>query len=111
MSAAKFADAAALDRALTAPLFLVFKHSSRCNVSASAFAEYEAFAAARPDVPTAWIDVIAERPWSQRAAELSGVPHESPQAILVRDGRAAWHASHGAVTQRALESAVGPRRG
>lgn len=111
MPAARFADAAALDRALASPLFLLFKHSSRCGVSATAFAEYEAFAAARPDVPTAWIDVIAERPWSLRVAAVTGVEHESPQAILVRDGRAAWHASHGGVTRRALEASVEPRNG
>lgn len=111
MAPPRFPDLAALDRAFTAPLFLVFKHSSRCEISTAAFSEYEAFAAARPDVPTAWIDVIAERPWSLRVAEKSGVAHESPQALLVRDGRVAWHASHGKITRRALETAAGPRRG
>lgn len=106
MPAARFADAAALDRALAAPLFLVFKHSTRCGVSADAMAEFEAFAAARPDVPSAWIDVIVERPWSQRVAQVTGVEHASPQALLVRDGRVAWHASHGAITRRALEAAA-----
>ena len=111
MAASRLANLDALDRALAAPLFLLFKHSARCGVSASAFAEYEAFAAARADVPTAWIDVIAERPWSQHVAERTGIAHESPQAILVRDGRVAWHASHGAITRRALDAAAGPRRG
>ena len=108
---ARFQNAAALNRALEAPLFLVFKHSSRCEVSAAAFAEYEAFAAARPDVPTAWIDVIAERPWSMRVAEASGVEHESPQALLFLHGLVTWEASHSAITRKSLEAAVGPRRG
>jgi bacillithiol system protein YtxJ len=109
MAPARFPDLAALDAALAAREFLIFKHSSRCEISAAAFAEYQAFAAARPDVPTAWIDVIAERPWSLRAAEASGVEHQSPQALLVRDGRVTWHASHGAITRKSLAAAARPR--
>jgi thioredoxin 1 len=97
----------ALADALVAPLFLVFKHSTSCPISARAFAEYQAFLAARPDVPTAWIDVVDQRPWSQRVEEATGVRHESPQALLVRDGRVAWSASHGAITAVSLAAAVG----
>jgi bacillithiol system protein YtxJ len=109
MAPPRFPDLAALEAALAAREFLIFKHSHRCGVSATAFTEYEAFAAARPDVPTAWIDVIAERPWSMRVAEASGIEHQSPQALLVRDGRVAWHASHGAITRKSLEAAAAPR--
>lgn len=103
----RFRDLADVDAALAAADFLVFKHSNRCPVSAAAFEEYEAFVAAHPTAPTAWIDVIAERPWSQHVAAATGVTHESPQALLVRDGRVVWHASHGAITRASLASAVG----
>ena len=104
----RFPDSAAVEAALAATSFLVFKHSLICPVSAAAFREYQAFVAEHPDVQTAWIDVIGERPWSQRVATATGVRHESPQALLIRDGRVAWHASHGAVTQRALATATHP---
>lgn len=107
MQPPRFADLAAVHRALAAPLFLVFKHSLICPVSARAFAEYDAFRAAHPEVPTAWIDVIGERTWSQHVAAVTGVPHESPQALVVRDGRVVWHASHGEITRKALAAAVG----
>jgi len=107
MSPSRFADLAAVDRALAAPAFLVFKHSLICPVSERAFAEYEAFTAAHPDVPTAWIDVIGERPWSRHVAAATGVAHESPQALYVVGGRVAWHASHGAITRAALAAAAG----
>ena len=110
MTPPRFADLAALDRALEAKLFLVFKHSLVCPTSARWFAEYEAFHAARPDVPTAWIDVIGERPWARHVAAKTGVTHESPQALLVVDGRVAWHASHGGITRAALAAAVGAVR-
>lgn len=99
---------AAVDAALAAPRFLVFKHSLICPASDRAFAEYEAFVVARPDVPTAWIDVIGERTWARHVAAATGVAHQSPQALFVRDGKAAWHASHGEITRKALAAAVGP---
>ena len=96
-----------VEGALAAPRFLLFKRSLVCPVSDAAFSEYEAFAAAHPDVPTAWIDVIGSRPLARRIAEATGVRHESPQALWLRDGRVAWHASHGAITRNSLADAAG----
>jgi bacillithiol system protein YtxJ len=106
MTPPRFTGLAAVDAALAAPRFLVFKHSLICPTSDSAFAEYEAFVAAHPDVPTAWIDVIGERAWSRHVAATTGVTHQSPQALVVVDGRVAWHASHGGITRRALAAAM-----
>ena len=110
MTPPRFPDLAAVDAALAAPRFLVFKHSLICPVSDRAFAEYEAFVAACPDVPTAWIDVIGERPWARHVAAATGVAHQSPQALYVRDGRVVWHASHGGITRKSLVAAVGGGR-
>ena len=93
--------------ALGSAKFLLFKHSPICPVSAAAFDEYELFAAKHPDVPTAWIDVIGSRPLARFVAETTGVRHESPQAIWIRGGRVAWHASHGAITRNSLADAAG----
>jgi bacillithiol system protein YtxJ len=75
-------------------------------VSAAAYREYASFRAAHPDVPSAWLDVIAQRPWSLEVALRTGVRHESPQALWLSSGRALWHASHGGVTAAALGSLV-----
>ncbi len=92
-----------LDLALGAERYLLFKHSSRCPISFHAQREYEAFVEAHPNVPTGWIDVVKQRDWSRWAAEVLGVTHESPQAIWIRDGHAAWHASHGGITAKELD--------
>ena len=55
------------------------------------------------------VKVIEARPLSLRMAEELGIAHASPQAILVRDGRAVWHASHFAITAAALAAACGGR--
>lgn len=99
-------DERALDERLGSRLFLLFKHSFRCPVSTRAFRQYEAFAAARSDVPTGWLDVVDQRPLSLRAAEKTGVEHQSPQALLVKEGAVVWHASHFDITQASLEAAL-----
>ena len=97
----------ALIAALGAPRFLLFKHSLVCPVSARGYAEYRAFLAEHPDTPSAWIDVIGQRALSLAVAERTGVKHESPQALVLRDGVVTWHASHGAITRLALAEALG----
>lgn len=85
---------------------LVFKHSTRCPVSARALLEVKRFVSARPEVPVYLLKVIEDRPVSLRLAERIGVRHESPQAILLRGGRAVWHGSHERVTVDELDSAT-----
>jgi len=86
------------------PIALVYKHSTRCPVSTSARSRMEELASLRPDLRILQVDVIAERPLSQEISRRFGVVHESPQAILVRDGQAVWHASHSRVTVEAVTS-------
>lgn len=84
---------------------LLFKHSTQCPISTAAHAEYRRFAAAHPDVPTLYVDVIEQRPVARGLAERCGVAHQSPQAIVFEEGRPVWHASHGAITKETLAAA------
>jgi bacillithiol system protein YtxJ len=93
---------AALERR---PKLLLFKHSPICPVSADALGEWQAFRDAHPDAPTLFVDVIADRSVARGIAQACGVPHQSPQAILFRDGAAVWDASHGAITAAGLAEA------
>jgi bacillithiol system protein YtxJ len=97
------------ERALQQARVLLFKHSTVCPISAAAHEQYQAFCAAHPDVPTIYVDVIADRGTARGIAERSGVRHESPQAILFEQGKAVWNASHTAITKAALEAAWAPR--
>ena len=87
------------------PLVMLFKHSPVCPISAAAQREWREFVQAHPEVPTLFVDVIADRPVSRGLAQECGVQHESPQAILFRDGKPAWHASHGSITAESLAEA------
>lgn len=79
---------------------LIFKHSTRCPISAAAYRQVENYLNGQPNeqVDYALIDVIANRPVSNEAADTLGVKHESPQVILVRQGKPVWHTSHSLIT-------------
>lgn len=83
---------------------LLFKHSTRCPISARAYEEVTAYLQSQPNeqVDYAMIDVIADRSLSNEAAESLNVKHESPQVILVRQGAPVWHTSHSHITTEAL---------
>ena len=100
-------DQVGLEAALAASDFLLFKHSTRCPVSAAAFREYELWFAAHPKAATGWIDVIKDRSLARLVAERTGLQHESPQALQLENGRVAWNASHQAITRASLERARG----
>lgn len=80
----------------------IYKHSYACDLSHMAIAEVEAFVRANPDMPVWLVDVIAQRSFARAIESVTGVQHESPQMLLVRDGVVVWHASHRRVTQRAI---------
>jgi bacillithiol system protein YtxJ len=99
-----------LDRALTEsrhrPL-LLFKHSYSCGASAEALDELLAHLAdKRGNARYAMVTVQTHREVSNAIATRLGVRHETPQALLVRDGRVVWSASHFRVNAAALEKAL-----
>jgi len=91
---------------LREPVAVVYKHSTRCAFSSWTHDEVLRFAGQRPDIPVRLVDVIADRVLSLDIAARLGVPHESPQALVLRDGALAWHGSHRAVRASALHQAL-----
>ncbi len=82
---------------------VVFKHSNACPISSAAYREME-----KLDGEVNLLEVQTAREISRELAAITGVEHETPQVIVLRDGKAVWNASHyevkaGAVTE-ALES-------
>ena len=52
------------------------------------------------------ITVQSHRRISDTAAERLGIRHETPQAILLRDGRPVWNASHFRITATELARVI-----
>ena len=76
---------------------LIFKHSTSCSISAAAKAKIERQwpdAALPADTPLYYLDLLRYRPISGQIATELGVQHESPQLLLLQDGKVRYHASH-----------------
>lgn len=92
-------------RSLDAPV-VVFKHSLVCPVSTAAHRRFSRFVETHPDVACGLIEIQRTRSLSNAVADRTGVRHESPQAIVLRGGEAVWNASHGAIDEASLISAL-----
>jgi bacillithiol system protein YtxJ len=95
-----------VDGALGQDVAVVYKHSPVCNLSTVSLREVKRFIEAHPSVPVYFIDVIAHRDVSNRVADLTGIRHHSPQAIVFRSGRPVWDGDHFDVTAEALSRAM-----
>jgi monothiol bacilliredoxin len=86
---------------------LLFKHSHSCGISAEALDELvDHLNAAAPKAQYAIVTVQTHRDVSNAVSTKLGIRHETPQAILVRGGKAVWSASHFRVNAAAIEKAL-----
>jgi len=82
---------------------VIFKHSNACGISSAAYREME-----KIEGQVNLLEVQSARDVSRELADLTGIRHETPQVIVLKNGKAVWNASHfdvkaGAVL-KALES-------
>ena len=86
---------------------LFFKHSLTCPISSRALSEFNSYLeTADSAVSYNLITVQTARSVSAEAASRLEIEHESPQAILVRNGRQVWNASHFAITASSIDEAI-----
>lgn len=78
---------ALFDRSSDSPVVL-FKHDTHCPISAAAYQELAALTE-----PVSLLDV-ADSALSREVERRTSVTHESPQVLVLRNGAAAWSASH-----------------
>ncbi len=90
------------------PVF-IYKHSTVCPVSARAAGHYHDFAEEAPSAPSplfTQVMVIEHRDVSNAIESRLDIRHESPQLLLLREGKVAWHASHFSITGEAIKNAL-----
>lgn len=99
-----------LDRAFEASArapVMIFKHSLTCPVSTAGYQAYLSFLEGRSDGNLyTLIEVQNARDLCNEVAERTGVRHESPQAVLLKDGKAVWNASHWDISPESLQEAL-----
>jgi bacillithiol system protein YtxJ len=112
MQAARITTLMELDHAFEASRerpVLFFKHSLTCPVSTAAWQAYLEFLEGQPAeerVLYTLIEIQKAREISREVETRTGLKHESPQALLVRDGKVVWSASHWDITAESIAQAV-----
>jgi bacillithiol system protein YtxJ len=100
----RLADTKALDNLLDnskrRPV-VIFKHSNSCPISAAAYREMQQL-----DNEVVLVEVQSAREVSRELADITGIRHESPQVIVLRNGKAVWNASHFGVKAREVAKAL-----
>ena len=75
----------------TQPL-IIFKHSTRCSVSRMSKQLFEG--EWKNDKEVYLINVVENRETSNSVASKFGIQHESPQILVIKNGRCIYDASH-----------------
>lgn len=84
----------------TQPIIL-FKHDPGCVISSIAHDELSGI-----DGEIRVVDVARDRKLSLAIADATGIKHESPQVIVLRDGDPTWSAAHFAIKADAVRDAL-----
>ncbi|KFF04397.1 bacillithiol system redox-active protein YtxJ [Flavobacterium reichenbachii] len=84
----------------------IFKHSTRCSISRMALKQFEKDYDLNDVVDAYFLDLIAHRDISNEIARKYNVYHESPQLILIKNGKAVYDVSHSDIDASALKSKV-----
>jgi bacillithiol system protein YtxJ len=81
----------------------IFKHSTRCGISRMVLKQFEREFGAEEAITPYFLDLLEHRNISNEIASRFGVVHQSPQVIVIKDGKAVYDTSHESIDAGALE--------
>ena len=73
---------------------VIFKHSTRCSVSRFALKQFESEYDLTDRVDAYFLDLLEYRVISNEIASRFGVYHQSPQLLLIKEGKSVYDVSH-----------------
>jgi bacillithiol system protein YtxJ len=83
---------------------LIFKHSTTCGISRMALKQFEKeYDLDEKTVKPYFLDLKQYRSLSNLVASHFGVHHESPQILLIKNGKAVYNESHGGISVGAVK--------
>lgn len=83
---------------------VLFKHSTRCSISRMALKQFDA-EFNYPEEKINWylLDLLNHRDLSNEIASRYNVMHQSPQIIVIRNGKAVFNVSHDSISAEDLK--------
>jgi bacillithiol system protein YtxJ len=82
---------------------VIFKHSTRCSVSRMALKQFENEYNLGDTVDAYFLDLLEHRDISNEIAARFNVYHQSPQLLLIQDGKSVYDVSHSDIDAGALK--------
>ena len=86
---------------------LLFKHSTRCSISSMALSRFESeWKLSEEKCHLVFLDLINYRGVSNAIAERTGIVHQSPQVLLIVDGKVIYHNSHNGISAATIQKLI-----
>lgn len=86
---------------------VIFKHSARCGISRMVMNQFvDSYNLTEKDLDLYYLDLISYRNVSNEISNRFQVRHESPQLLVIKNGIAVVHDSHGAINEIELSQFV-----
>ena len=85
---------------------LIFKHSTRCIISKMSLKNFENDFMLDGVVDVYFLDLIAYREISNKIADEFGITHQSPQILLIKDGKVIYDESHEGIDANVLKQFI-----
>jgi bacillithiol system protein YtxJ len=82
---------------------VIFKHSTRCSVSRMALKQFETEYDLEDAVDMYFLDLLEHRAISNAIATRFGVFHQSPQLLLIKEGKSVYDVSHSDIDAEELK--------
>ena len=84
----------------------IFKHSTRCSISRMALKQFENEFDLEGNVTPYYLDLLNHRDISQEIATRFEVYHQSPQLLLIKEGKSIYDASHSDIDAVVLKEKI-----
>lgn len=86
---------------------VVFKHSTRCIISKMALKEFEKTHSIPTDQMNLYfLDLLNHRSISNEIADRYDVTHQSPQLLVIKEGKCIYHNSHDGINANHLKAFI-----
>lgn len=86
---------------------VLFKHSTRCSVSRFVLKQFESiYSIPEEQMDIYFLDLIAFRAVSNEIASRYNVTHQSPQLIVLKEGKAIYDVSHESIDANVLKQYI-----
>lgn len=100
------ADLDAMSTASNEKPVLIFKHSTRCSISRMVLKQFEKDFSLEDSITPYFLDLLNHRDVSNEIADRFNVYHQSPQLLVIKEGKSIFDASHESIDASDLKQYV-----